>query len=89
MPRRNAAVIATPLPDELILLDPATGAMHSLNATGRLVWERLGSATPDAIAASLAAAFDVTAAQAAADVRALLDGLAQAGLVESDADGDA
>jgi hypothetical protein len=39
--RANPAVVETDLPEELILLDPATREMFSLNATGRIVWRAL------------------------------------------------
>lgn len=80
---KPAELIETPLPDELILLDPSSGEMYSLNRTAQFVWERLGSSSPDDIAAQLVEAFEITPECAEADVRALLADLAKAGLIET------
>jgi hypothetical protein len=85
--RINPDVIETELPDELILLDPATREMFSLNATGRVAWRALaeGEGRSGAIA-RLARAFAVDEPTAGADVDALLARLASAGLVVADGD---
>jgi hypothetical protein len=87
--RPNPSVVETDLPDELILLDPATREMFSLNATGRIVWRALaeggeggGDVRTRAIA-RITEAFEVDAAAAGADVDALLARLAASGLVEA------
>lgn len=85
--RINPQVIETELPDELILLDPATREMFSLNATGRVVWRALAERAGRAGAiARLAEAFAVDEETAGADVDALLARLATAGLVVADGD---
>lgn len=86
--RRSTTVIETRLPDELILLDPSSGEMYSLNQTGQFVWERLDEGLLDRIPAQLAETFDITVARAGADVRALVQELARAGLVEPAGDID-
>ncbi|HWK90119.1 MAG TPA: HPr-rel-A system PqqD family peptide chaperone [Longimicrobium sp.] len=82
MYRRKAQVIETELGGELILLDPATGEMFSLNPTARHVWAALPAASADELARQVAEAFEVDAAEAQADVAALLEELAGAGLIE-------
>jgi hypothetical protein len=77
----KAALIETDLPDELVLLDPETQEMFSLNATGRLAWRALPGRSVAEVAALLADSFEVTAAEAEADVRALLQRLLAAGLL--------
>jgi hypothetical protein len=81
--RPNPAVIETDLAEELILLDPATREMFSLNATGRVVWRALVEGGGRALAiARLTEAFDVEPDAASADVDALIARLAAAGLLE-------
>ena len=73
-------IVVTDLGDELVLLDPARGEMFALNATGRCVWGALDGGL-DAAVRALVDAFDITAEQAAADARALIDDLVSAGLL--------
>lgn len=75
-------VIETDLESELILLDPGTQEMFSLNETGRRVWRSL-PAREAALVDAVVAAFDVARDTAAADVRRLLAELVEAGLVEA------
>lgn len=86
--RRNPAVVETDLAEELVLLDPATREMFSLNATGRIVWQALaeaegGSQARELAVARIVEAFEVDAAVARADVDTLLGRLAAAGLVRA------
>ena len=78
---RKAGVIPTDLQNEVVLLDPQTRLMFSLNATGRFAWQRLDDHTVTELARALAREFDVPAEQAAADLDALLRELLEAGLV--------
>lgn len=80
---RNPAVIETELEHELILLDPGSGEMFSLNDTGRRVWRALPADSVEILAAHLVAALDVDTETAERDVRSLLDALAAARLVSS------
>jgi hypothetical protein len=79
---RDDDVIATDLDDELVLLNPATRAVYTVNGTGRAVWNRLTDpASVAELAAALVTAFDVDDTTAARDVAELIDDLAAAGLV--------
>lgn len=80
--RRRETVIVTDLHDELVLLDPQSVEMYSLNAVGRAVWLAL-PATPEAAAAHVTATFAAEPAEALGDVLALLHDLQRSGLVES------
>ena len=75
-------VIETDLGDELVLLDPKTQGMFSLNNTGRVVWQGLkNTETLETIALSLEKTFTVTLEQASLDAQALMDELEKAGLI--------
>ena len=75
-------VIETDLGDELVLLDPKTQGMFSLNNTGRIVWQGLkNTETLETIALSLEKTFTVTLEQASLDAQALIDELEKAGLI--------
>jgi len=80
--RRRAQVIETDLGAELILLDPATQQMFTLNATGREVWRALDGRAVDDIAAHIVATFDVTREVAMTDVLSLVNRLVDARLVD-------
>ncbi|HEU4585696.1 MAG TPA: PqqD family protein [Gemmatimonadaceae bacterium] len=77
---RRTGIIETDLGAELILLDPTTEEMFSLNDVGRLVWRELDEAPIETIVDRVVGAFDVGYEVAASDVRALLDQLLRAGL---------
>lgn len=84
MPRIYAAapnVIETDLDDELIILDPGTQEMFSLNDTGRHVWRTL-PATEQELVGAVLDGFEVTRAKAKADVRRLIAELLEARLVK-------
>lgn len=78
---RNPDIIETELEAELILLDPGTGEMFSLNDTGRRIWHSLPFDSPARFGAALAEALVVEADVAEHDVRILLAELHRAGLV--------
>ena len=68
--------------DGMVLLDERTGRYWQLNATGAVVLRKLlDGAASHQIAQTLADRHAVSTAQAAADVAALLERLATAGLV--------
>jgi predicted RNase H-like nuclease len=77
---RNPDVIETDLGDELVLLDPKTRAMFTLNATGREVW-RHAEDELDQIVSALTTSFAITADRARGDIVALIAELTSAGLV--------
>jgi hypothetical protein len=79
-------VIVTDLGNELILLDPRTGEMFSLNSTGRSVWFALPAGSVMDVAACVAAEFDVKPEAACGDVALLLVALKRAGLIFNDAE---
>jgi hypothetical protein len=77
----NADVITTDLDHELVLLNPTTRAVFTLNSTGRIVWQRLECpCTLDAAIAAVRDAFRVDEATARADVEKLLADLVAADL---------
>jgi hypothetical protein len=79
---RSRDVITTDLDDELVLLEPATGALFSLNEVGRVIWNELATASSIAlIASAVTEVFEIDEATAEADVRRLVAELAEAGLV--------
>ncbi len=77
----RADVIATDLETELVLLDPATREMFSLNPAGRLVWQELARCTIGELADRVTAVFDVDRPRARADVRQVVADLAAVGLI--------
>ena len=81
MYNKIAGIIETDLADELILLDPATGQMFSLNDTGRRVWRALPAPSAGVLARGLVAELEVDEETAQRDVAALLDRLVGARLV--------
>ena len=76
----NPSIVATDLEDELVLLDPASQQIFSLNATGRAIWQSL-PASMASLTHTLEQRFEVEAMQADADVKGLLRSLVDAGLV--------
>lgn len=77
----NPDVIVTELEGELVLLNPRTQAIFSLNATGSLIWEHLGNSSAEDHAARLAERFLVDLETARRDVDALTKRLETAGLI--------
>ena len=85
-PRPRAAVTTLPLDDELVLYEPESGQAHVLNPTAAHIWTLCdGERTVEAVSEALAAAYGVDYARASADVRTLISGLVEAGLLVSDA----
>ena len=79
--QRRTEVVVTDLEDELVLLDPGTVEMYSLNTIGRLVWLNLPD-SPAGIVGKVTESFDVSAEQALSDVQELLSTLSGMNLVE-------
>ena len=73
--------------EELFLIQTATGAIHRLNASGKLAWQLLQHEplSGEAISAVLAEYFAVRVERVRADLAVLLAALAQADLVVADA----
>ncbi len=73
-PRRNEAILARVLEDEVVLFDPQTNKIHSLNPTAFFLWEHCdGERTSDQLVTLVCRRFDVAADRAAIDVSRLLD----------------
>lgn len=79
----SADVVATTLPDGgVVLLNLGTKRYFTLNETGSMIWDLLGKQfSAGAMAAELAARFDVSPEQAGESVRRLLNELAAQKLV--------
>jgi len=70
------------LDDEMVLYQAEAGQAYVLNRSAAYVWALCDGTRPAAaLARALARAYGLGAAQARADVRELLDGLAAAGLL--------
>lgn len=70
---------------ELFVVDAAKARLHELNGTAACVWEGLAKGkSRSAIAADLAAEFDVAEQTALADTERFIAELAAAGLVEGE-----
>ena len=67
---------------QAFVLDPRRKVLHSLNGTGSEIWKGLSAGrSPEQIAESVAAAFDVGSDAALADVRAFIEALRAKGLL--------
>lgn len=84
MYERNPDVIVTALPGETVLLDPATRALFTLNASGTVVWERIEEGI-DVLVDAITARFAVDVDQARADATKTVAELLAAGLVRATA----
>jgi hypothetical protein len=80
-PSPNPEILVTDLDDELVLLNPRTQAMFTLNGTGRVVWQNLGKASPEEIAEKIVEQFEIDLATAQQDTENLLETLKAAGLL--------
>jgi hypothetical protein len=80
--RTKQGIVETELPNELILLDPETQQMFSLNATGCVAWRLLAGRTTREAVDALVARFDATPERAEADFDTLVADLLTAGLIE-------
>ncbi len=78
---RKGSVIETNLEAELVLLDPETRQMYSLNPVGRAIWRALPEHTVAALASAITRAFEVEYDRALSDVRYILGDLLELGLI--------
>lgn len=83
----TAAQISTELDGEVVILNTANGKYYTLEGAGADLWQSLTKPQNDAVkvsalCATLQARYEVTPERCEADVLALLQSLAQAGLVE-------
>jgi hypothetical protein len=80
---RSRAVLTREVADAMLLLCPDGGEILSLSGSGPEIWRLLGSPhTLDTIVDRLADQFDVTPSDIAPQVRATVDGLVAARVVE-------
>jgi Coenzyme PQQ synthesis protein D (PqqD) len=77
----NPEIIVTELDDELVLLNPRTQAMFTLNGTGKLIWQHLGKNTAEEIALKITESFEIDLETAQKDTTALLESLETSGLL--------
>lgn len=84
-PRYHPAegLLATDLDHELVLLDPVSSRMYSLNGSGRLLWGAL-PLSADALAGVLAREYGLDPEQAQADADAWLRRMLERRLVVSE-----
>jgi Coenzyme PQQ synthesis protein D (PqqD) len=80
--RHNPSVIVTDLEDELVLLDPVSKQMFSLNAVGRVLWLALPKQGLQGSVEQITRSFDVSPEQAQTDALALIESLTSSKLLE-------
>ena len=87
----SPALVSTSIPDEAVVLDPASDRYFSLAGVGSRVWALLqaGPTTPGHIAAVISDEYEVDAATVERDVRLLIDDLIAQGLVVAAGDAGA
>jgi len=78
---RKGSVIETNLETELVLLDPETRQMYSLNPVGRAIWRAIPEHTVAALAGEITEAFDVEYDRALGDVCRIVGDLLEVGLI--------
>ena len=75
--------VSSTVEGEAVILDVESGVYYGLNPVGAWVWEELQSPkTVSGLLDDLVAEFDVDAERGEADLMALLEDLANAGLIE-------
>ena len=77
---RNPTVVSTELPGELVLLDPASGRLFTLNETGVVLWTEIEHGL-DHVVEAVCARFEIDADTARRDLDELVDELSAAGLL--------
>ena len=88
VPRRSDRFVSRSIGSETFVVPVRAGvadleAIFTMNEVGTAIWTRIdGQKSVDELARALAAEFDVTTAEAAADVAAFVELLASKGLVE-------
>jgi hypothetical protein len=82
--RLRGSLVASPIGDEMVVLDLDTGLYHSLNPVGALLYRHLcEGATCDELVAAVLEHFKVDRTRAAADIDAFLADEVRIGLVEA------
>jgi Coenzyme PQQ synthesis protein D (PqqD) len=80
--RHNPSVVVTDLDDELVLLDPVSKQMFSLNVVGRLLWLELPKQGLEGVLEQITKSFAVSPEQARADAMMLIENLSKSKLLE-------
>jgi hypothetical protein len=80
--RHNPSVVVTDLDDELVLLDPVSKQMFSLNLVGRLLWLELPKQGLDGVLEQITKSFAVSPEQAREDAMGLIENLTRSKLLE-------
>lgn len=81
-PRRCMTVLERVLDEEVVLFDPRTNKLHSLNSTAAFIWRRCnGTRTVATLSRLLCRHYAVDPVRAKADVRRLLAELKAEGLI--------
>jgi Coenzyme PQQ synthesis protein D (PqqD) len=80
--RHNPSVVVTDLDDELVLLDPVSKQMFSLNTVGRLLWLELPRQGLEGALEQITKSFAVSPEQARADAMTLIENLSKSKLLE-------
>ncbi len=80
--RHNPSVVVTDLDDELVLLDPVSKQMFSLNTVGRLLWLELPKQGLEGTLEQITKSFAVSPEQARADAVTLIENLSKSKLLE-------
>ncbi|MCC7369096.1 MAG: PqqD family protein [Chloroflexi bacterium] len=82
-PRRRSEIETATLDDHVILIDVTSGAYHTLNHTGAVIWDWCdGTHSVEEIARGLAATYGIGVELAQVDVLHVLAQLKRAGLLE-------
>jgi Coenzyme PQQ synthesis protein D (PqqD) len=80
--RHNPNVVVTDLDDELVLLDPVSKQMFSLNVIGRLLWLELPRLGLNGALEQITKSFAVSPEQAREDAVSLIEHLFNSKLLE-------
>lgn len=82
IPAHAPGIIGRLMDGEAVLVDPARGKVRVLNAVGAAIWELVdGRRDVAALAQAVAAEYDVSLAQAQADVAAFCEDLVGRGVL--------
>lgn len=83
---RSGDVIASPVDNELVMMDMEQGMYYALDGVGSDIWERLAQPVQVAdLCAQLVQEYDVDQATCQADVLAVLNEMAENGLLAQQA----
>jgi Coenzyme PQQ synthesis protein D (PqqD) len=83
--RRHPDVVSRRMDEQTVLVNLRTNRIFELNRTGARFWELLGDESSESqIVEQLLGEFDVPQAQLEREVAALVDSLAEEGLISSD-----